>query len=244
MHKFGFSTGALALGDFRRALAWLAKLDVCAVELSALRENELPALMGSIADLDLSGFDYISVHAPSRFAEERESSIAEALAPCTDLGWPLILHPDAIRDHGCWRDFGKLLCLENMDKRKPSGRTVEELEEHFAKLPNAALCLDLGHARQVDPTFGVARRILSHFGDRLTQIHLSELDVRSRHRSLSMASVWAIQEIASLIPECTVILESAVAPDAIASELEMAHRCFVVANHSLAALEPASPAHP
>jgi hypothetical protein len=113
-----------------------------------------------------------------------------------------------------------------MDKRKPSGRTVEELEGHFAKLPDAALCLDLGHARQVDPTFGIARRILGRFVDRLTQIHLSELDVNSRHHPLSLASVLAVREIASVIPDCTVILESTVDSTEIASELEMARRCF------------------
>ena len=42
MSLFGFSTGALALGDFRRALELLQGVDADAVELSALREKELP----------------------------------------------------------------------------------------------------------------------------------------------------------------------------------------------------------
>jgi hypothetical protein len=45
MSLFGFSTGALAPGDFRRALELLRGVDADAVELSTLREQELPSLM-------------------------------------------------------------------------------------------------------------------------------------------------------------------------------------------------------
>ncbi len=226
MWTIGFSTGALAFGDYRHGLALLAGTGARAVELSALRENELPGLMAGLAELDLSSYDYVSVHAPSKLQTMREVAVAEALRPCIERRWPIILHPDAIGDHGCWRDFGDIICLENMDKRKPSGRTVDELRPHFSALPDARLCLDLGHARQVDPTLGVARRILEEYGDRLTQIHLSELDVRSHHAPLSMATVWAVREIARHIPACPVILESVVAASEIEAELAIAARCF------------------
>ena len=81
-----------------------------------------------------------------------EAAVADLLAPCIERGWPIILHPDAIGDHGCWRAFGRWACIENMDDRKITGRTAEELEPHFDRLPDATFCLDLGHARQVDPT--------------------------------------------------------------------------------------------
>jgi hypothetical protein len=113
-----------------------------------------------------------------------------------------------------------------MDKRKACGRSVDELRSHFAALPRASLCLDLGHARQVDPTFGIARQIIATYGDRIKQLHLSELNARCQHEPLSMASVWAVREIAHLIPECPVILESVVTPAQMASELEMAQDCF------------------
>lgn len=226
MHNIGFSTGALALGDFRRGVDLLTRTDVRAVELSALRENELAGLMGALDQLDLARFHYVSVHAPSRLKHMKEAAVAKALAPCIDRGWPIILHPDAIGDHGCWKDFGSLLCIENMDKRKACGRSVEELHPHFSALPNASLCLDLGHARQVDPTFSIARQIIAEYGDRIKQLHLSELNARCQHEPLSMASVWAVREIAHLIPECPVILESVVTPEQIASELDMARSCF------------------
>lgn len=235
MRYIGFSTGALAYGDFQHGLSLLGGLDVRAVELSALREHELPGLMEALDQLDLAQFHYVSVHAPSRLKHIKEGAVAKALSPCIDKGWPIILHPDAIGDHGCWKDFGSLLCIENMDKRKACGRSVEELHPHFSALPKASLCLDLGHARQVDPTFGIARQIIGKYGDRIRQLHLSELNARCQHEHLSMASVWAVREIAHLIPECPVILESVVTHAQIASELKMAKECFDVPARHLAA---------
>jgi hypothetical protein len=156
----------------------------------------------------------------------KERDVADALRPCIDRKWPVVLHPDAIRQHACWRDFGALLCIENMDKRKATGRTVDELARHFEELPQATFCLDLGHARQMDPTMGVARQLVKEYGGRLTQIHLSEVDASCRHQPLSMASAWAIQEIALRLPSCPVILESIVRPEEIDTELEMAAKCF------------------
>ena len=45
MRLIGFSTGALARNDFRRALQMLAERHVRAVELSALRQDELIPLV-------------------------------------------------------------------------------------------------------------------------------------------------------------------------------------------------------
>lgn len=226
MRLIGFSTGALALGDFRRALRLLEGRGVRAVELSALRESELPGLMAALQELDLGAYEHISVHAPSKLRTLKETAAADLLAPCIERGWPVIIHPDAIRDHACWKPFGRLACIENMDNRKQDGRTVAELTPHFERLPEASFCLDLGHARQVDPTLGVARAMLREYASRLVQMHLSELDVRAHHEPLSMATVWAVREISRLIPPCPVILESLVTPEGIDGELLTAAQCF------------------
>lgn len=222
MGAFGFSTGALALGDFRRALAMLRDSDAEAVELSALRERELPALMKVARHLPLDQFRYVSVHAPSRFSALTERQVAALLLPCIALGWRIVVHPDAIVDYACWRPFGPHLCIENMDKRKPTGRTAAELRAVFEKLPDASLCLDLAHARQIDTTLSVARLILAEFGTRLAQIHLSELDYQCRHAPLSMTTIRTVQQMAHWFGSVPVILESQVPVDQIRDELRMA----------------------
>jgi hypothetical protein len=45
MRLFGYSTGAIALGDFARALEVLSRYDFDAVELSALRISEVGPLI-------------------------------------------------------------------------------------------------------------------------------------------------------------------------------------------------------
>jgi hypothetical protein len=226
MRSIGFSTGALALGDFDTGLALMAERHTTVIELSALREQELPTLMGALGRLHLDDYRYVSVHAPSRLHAMKEATVAELLRPCIERGWSVVLHPDAIGDHGTWRDFGRLLCIENMDKRKDAGRTARELWRHFRELPEASMCLDLAHARQVDPTLGIAREIIREYGTKIVQLHLSELDVTSHHEPLSMGAVWAIREIAHLLPHCPVILESMIQAGSIDAELEMAARCF------------------
>ena len=54
MRPIGFSTGALAKGDFRRGLEILRRHKIEIVELSALRQPELEPLMSSLDDLDLA----------------------------------------------------------------------------------------------------------------------------------------------------------------------------------------------
>src|SRR5579863_7183016 len=102
----GFSTGALAYADFRRALEMLKDERVCAVELSALRAPEWQPLFNALGSLDLSSFDYVSIHLPSAMNPREEMLIAESLCSLPADRWPLILHPDAIHEPGLWREFG------------------------------------------------------------------------------------------------------------------------------------------
>lgn len=217
MRQIGFSTGALAKSDFEAALRRLRSIensDVAAIELSALRDAELPRLMSALPTLDLRRYRYVSLHAPSRLVALSEAAVAELLTPCIDRHWPVIVHPDVINDVSCWRRFGTLLCIENMDKRKKTGRTARELAPYFAALPEARLCFDVAHARQIDPTLGHAREILRRFGNRLTQIHVSELDADGKHERLSMSMVLSIQSLAQrLASEAPAIIESRVGPD-------------------------------
>ena len=213
----GFSRGALAFGDFRRALDMLRPHEIPAVELSALRQPELSPLRAAVTELDLSQFRYVAVHAPSNFDADDERQVVSCLLDLAANGWPIVVHPDAIHDFSLWREFGNLLCVENMDKRKPVGRTVDELATVFDELPDASLCFDLGHARQVDATMTEAYLILKTYESRLRQVHISEVNTCSRHDRLSFSSIRAFQLVADLIPESVPLIIEAVIDE---SEIE------------------------
>jgi hypothetical protein len=122
---------------------------------------------------------------------------------------PVVVHPDVMSHRDAWAGFGKALFIENMDKRKHTGRRVRELAPLFRDYPEAKLCFDIGHVRQVDPTMTEARLILEAFGDRLAEVHISEVNTSSRHDPLSLSAINAFQSVAHLIPEhVPIVLET------------------------------------
>jgi hypothetical protein len=236
MRPIGFSTGALAYSNFREGLRMLEHRGLQAVELSALRQGELDPLLQAIPSLDLSGFSYVSIHAPSQFEAGWEAPMREKLVGVAERGWPIVLHPDAINDFGLWRELGASICIENMDKRKPVGRSVGELAKIFAELPEAGFCFDIGHARQFDPTMTEAWLILREFGPKLRQVHVSEVNTRSKHDCLSYASVVAFQDVAHLIPgHVPLILETPVPESDIEAEIEKVRQALPTKRTTIAA---------
>ena len=96
---WGFSTGALARGDFRQGLAMLHRHRLEAVEISALRLPELPALLEAFDDLALEGFSHVSIHFPSAYPAEEEGALVRR-AKSAAAGTPVVVHPDAIVEPG------------------------------------------------------------------------------------------------------------------------------------------------
>jgi hypothetical protein len=227
MRPVGFSTGALARGDVAAALGMLRGSATTAIELSALRLHELGPLLDRLGDLDVSGYAHVSVHAPSRFGAGDEAAIAGALARRVPLGWPIILHADTIHDPGVWRELGARIAVENMDKRKPGGRTLGELAAVFAALPEASFCFDVGHARQIDRTMNEAYFLLKDLGRRLCQVHVSEVNTESRHDQLSRAAVLSFRKVARLVPEgVPLILETPATRAEIAAQTALAEEAL------------------
>lgn len=229
MHPLGFSTGALARGNFRLALAMMSHVEVDVVELSALRLPELEPLIDYCFDAVLDRFRFVSVHAPARFPAGDEEWIVEALCRLADRGWPIVLHPDAIHNPVLWRRLGPSLLVENMDKRKGLGRTALELTKIFSTLDEACLCFDMAHARQVDSSMTEAYRILERFGNRVRQIHLSEVSSSSRHDRMSRTAVLAYRGLAPFIPpSIPVVLEAPVTDAEMLPELMSARAALDV----------------
>jgi hypothetical protein len=234
MREIGFSTGALAKGDFSRALQMLRDKQTKVVELSALRQNELPELLAGINNVELKRFSYISVHAPSAIKPGTETEVVSQLNGFRDNKWPIVVHPDTITDITLWKVLGDQLCIENNDLRKPFGQTVAQLKEVFSCLPEATFCCDLGHARQVDPTMSEAASLLKTFGNRLRQLHISEVNTKSTHERISAAASKAFSKICHLIPdEMPVILETPVLETEIEIEIEQARNALPPQNTNM-----------
>lgn len=208
MRHIGFSTGAIARGNFHIALKRLQDCGLKVVELSALRCSELQPLLAALPNLNLSAFEFVSIHAPSRFETVQEQAVVGNLIEnAQDL--PVVVHPDMIFNSLIWSRLRSRLLIENMDKRKPVGRTVSELKQLFRELPHARFCFDIGHARQVDPSMTEAVLMVREFGDRLAEVHVSEVNTSSRHDPISTSAVQAFKLVADYIPDnVPIVIES------------------------------------
>jgi hypothetical protein len=177
-HPIGASTGYLTRlrGDWGRLLEAVERTSTFAAELAALSEPEMYELRNFLVHAGPLPFHYLSVHAPVKHLQAEEKEMVSWL-----LGLPLevraiVAHPDTIEDFGRYDALGSRLVIENMDARKETGRTVEELEPVFARLPEAGFCFDIAHAWSIDPTMELAGRLLDQFADRLRHVHLSSLE--------------------------------------------------------------------
>jgi hypothetical protein len=236
MPHIGFSTGALALADFHSALEMLRNKPCDAVELSALRSEELQPLIESLEKLNLAQFAVISFHAPSKIDPQFEQATVDLLLRVAQKGWIIVVHPDAITDFALWRQLGRSLALENMDKRKPVGRYAHELAALFKQLPEAGFCFDIGHARQVDPSMAEAGVILRQFHARLCLVHISEVNSQSKHDPLSLSAILAFKKVMYLLPgNVPVIIESRVTEQQIEREVEAVTELLPLGNRSMLA---------
>jgi hypothetical protein len=227
MRPIGFSTGALAKGDFALGLAMIRTEPLIdAVELSALRDHELPVLVDAIASLDLRSFAYVSFHAPSKLHALDEETVFSLLLRLPE-SWPIVVHPDILRTPSLWRQLGSRICIENMDNRKKTGRTVAEVSALFDLLPEATFCLDVGHARQIDPTMASAILMLRQFSARLRQLHVSDVGPQGAHAPLGATARYAFARVARYVPvECPLIVESIISGESIRRELDAVHAIF------------------
>jgi len=123
-----FSSGALAYADFRRGVAMLNGKDIHAVELSALRKEELPVLLKSLDELDLAQFKYIAFHAPSEFTAQEEEQIVGMLSTVQQRSWPIVLHPDAVHDFSLWSTSGAFFAWRIWTNASPRPAQLASLQ--------------------------------------------------------------------------------------------------------------------
>jgi hypothetical protein len=183
----GASTGYMhdRRGDWPGLVRQAAAQSSLAVELAALSEPELPGLVRYLESAPSLPFLFVSVHAPSKHRRIPELDMVAMLERLPHSVDAIVVHPDAIGTPDLYRPLGRKLVIENMDARKPDGRTAGELARFFDVLPEAGLCFDVAHAKSVDPTMAEGEAILDAFGDRLRHVHLSSLDSECHHVPLT-----------------------------------------------------------
>ena len=209
-HPLGASTGYMehSRSDWESLVAEAVETSPFAAELAALSEDELPGLEAYLAGRPELPFAYLSVHAPVKhLAMPEEELVARLvrLAPAVDA---VVVHPDAMDDPGAYRALGSSLVLENMDARKPAGRTAAELAPYFATLPEAGLCLDVAHVISVDASMREGERILDAFAGRLRHLHVSSIDEACRHRPLTAEHEARFASLLRRCPDVPWILEA------------------------------------
>jgi hypothetical protein len=171
--------------NWERLVEEAAAVSSMAVEFSAVSAPELPGLLAYLGSAPRLPFLFMSVHAPSKGRVTDDSRLVDDLCRVPTWVDAIVVHPDTILDPSPYRRLGRKLALENMDTRKPGGRTADELAALFAELPAARLCFDVAHAKDVDATMAAGDELLRRFSSRLSHVHVSSLDESQHHVPLS-----------------------------------------------------------
>ena len=171
--------------DWDAQVAEAVKVSAFAVELSALSERQLTPLRDFLDSNPSLRFRYLSIHGPSKDREMPEDELVKSLAAFGERADAIVMHPDTLEELDRYRTLGRSLVIENMDARKESGRTPDELAPSFAELPDAGFCFDIAHAWSIDNRMQLAGELLDAFGDRLRHIHLSSLSPELHHVPLT-----------------------------------------------------------
>lgn len=196
--------------DWRQLVDRARSVSSGAIEISALSGPELPSLIDWAVGSGVPPFGYVSVHGPTKAIGMHPAELAGKLDQLPPWITSIVLHPDTLGRPQAFRSLGRRLVIENMDFRKRSGRTPEDLEALFAVLPDAGFCLDVAHARSLDSSMTLARELLDRFADRLRQFHVSSLDAAGHHVSLLKDDLRACRPLLDRFPNVPVIFESPV----------------------------------
>lgn len=189
----GPSTGYMvgARGDWPRLVEAAERCSLDVVELSAMSARELPGLLAFLAEAGRLPFGHISVHGPSKGWDGTPAHLAAALGTIPAQVEGIVLHPETLGDPTAFAALGGRLRLENMDTRKPDGRSAEELDGYFSALPAARFCFDVAHAQLNDPSMRLAHELLDAFADRLAEVHVSSIEPDGEHVPLRPADAEA-----------------------------------------------------
>lgn len=185
-HSVGASTGYMSelRDDWDAQVAAARAISPSAVELSALSEKQLLGLRRFLGARPRLPFRYLSVHGPAKDRRLAEDDLVSLLSELSRRVDAIVMHPDTLDRPDRYRKLGGKLAIENMDARKITGRTLDELICIFDELPEAGFCFDVAHAWSIDSGMSVATELVETLHDRLRHVHLSSVIAGPAPRSV------------------------------------------------------------
>ncbi len=220
--KLGFSTGTLYKHlETKEAISVIKKLGCKVIELGFVKaDNFFSNQLEKIEKPDLERFEYVSFHAP-KFNYENNEETKNILKRISKFHKTIrqldlvVFHPDTVKDFSIFNKIDFNVGFENMDRRKESCRSVDDIEVVLLKDQKFRFVLDINHAYTNDPTMKLAEEFYKRLGNKITQIHLSGF--KDLHDPLfetkQLEIIKAVQDL-----NAPIIIESILTPETIMQE--------------------------
>ncbi len=185
MPIIGFSTGCLHMTysdrksqEFSNETINLLSLDgrARAIEINCGGKGSFDHILE--LKPDLSGFEYVSIHAPAEFSSS-DIDLMRAMTNEHRID-NFVFHPSVSSNWDLLAKSGLPVSIENMDSRKDIGKNVGEIASILGRY-GFGLTLDLQHCFTNEESMSSAREFQEILGDRVVEYHLSGFDSRWNH---------------------------------------------------------------
>ncbi len=219
--QLGFSTGVFYKQKLtlRERIAIIRSIGCHAIELGCVKMETFDSgEIEALNSFDLTGFNYVSLHAPTfNYGGPGTERILEKVARLhANLSFTVVIvHPDTITNIDVFKNCGFPVALENMDNRKTSCQTPDELLALLSKNDDLSFVLDVNHVYSNDKSMKLADEFYERLGDRISEIHLS--GYAGYHEPLYETQQTEILEHVRTV-NTPIIVEGILTPETIAKE--------------------------
>jgi len=226
-HEIGVSTGSLfKFLNGEQTLKFLKSLGLSAVEISILRfDGKKDGWIVDITQKDLESFNYVSLHAPKHEYCRNKKTLAifnviENLNKIRPLDL-VVFHPDLVKDFTVFDDVNFPIAFENMDNRKFSFKTPDEMRELIGRNEKYNMVLDINHVFVNDQSMVSAGIFYNLLRERIKEIHLSGCDTNQKDFYHDPLFKTRNNEIIDAVKGKTtpIIIESVMSPEEVEKEI-------------------------
>ena len=122
---------------------------------------------------------HYSIHTPTRHPYQDDEESHRILQAVEKICWEfpiqnIVIHPDNVIDWSVFKQYKHLpFPIENMDDRKKSYKSVEDIKNLLDEYPYMWFTLDLQHCFTNDPSMQLAKDFHKELWHKIVQYHLS-----------------------------------------------------------------------